>query len=83
MDVDVKFYFSLLLGTYVVFKTTKNNYVLENRINLLENNIQNLKERLSDLELFKLKCYSNEINIGRRAWDQDITDDFVDDDDLD
>jgi hypothetical protein len=36
---------------------------------------------MSDLELFKLKCYTNEINVGRRAWDEGL--DLDDESDLD
>ena len=72
MEADLKLIFSFFVGGALVFKVTKHNYILEKRLELLENNLRNLKERTSDLELFKLKCYSNEINVGRRAWDEDL-----------
>jgi|TARA_R110002126_G_scaffold83481_2_gene203719 hypothetical protein len=61
----------------LTYNLTKNHYILKNRISLLENNTANLKERLSDLELFKLKVYNNEISIGRRVWEDDMDDEEV------
>lgn len=61
----------------LTYNLTKNHYILKNRLSLLENNMANLKERLSDLELFKLKVYNNEISIGRRVWEGDIDDEEV------
>ena len=84
MEYDLKIWCGFILGSGLIFKLTKHNYVLEKRISLLENNLINLKERTSDLELFKLKCYSNEISVGRRAWDDENTlDDYEFDEDLD
>ena len=40
------------------------------KIEILENNLSNIKERLNDLELFKLRVYNQEIVPGRRAWDE-------------
>ena len=48
---------------------TKTTYSLINKISVLETNVENLKSRLDDLELFKLRIYNNEIIPGRRAWD--------------
>lgn len=61
----------------LTYNLTKNHYILKNRLSLLENNMANLKERLSDLELFKLKVYNNEISIGRRVWEGDMDDEEV------
>ena len=72
MEKDLKLYCTFFFGAVVIFKATKHNYILEKRIELLENNLNNLRERTADLELFKLKCYSNEINVGRRAWDDEL-----------
>ena len=54
----------------IVFCLTRNTYSILNRIALQENDIVNIKERINDLELFKLKIYNNEIVPGRRAWDE-------------
>ena len=67
--LDSKFYFLGLIGGYIIYRITRNNYMIENKLNLLENEINNLKERTADLELFKLKTYSNEVNLSRRIWD--------------
>ena len=84
MEYDLKLYCTFFLGAVIAFKTTKHNYMLESKIALLENNLTNLKERTADLELFKLKCYSNEISIGRRAWDDNnIDEDYEFDDEID
>ena len=84
MEYDLKLCCTFFLGAIIIFKTTKHNYMLENRLTLLENNLTNLKERTADLELFKLKCYSNEITVGRRAWDDNNLDvDYEFDEDLD
>ncbi len=63
--------------TFLTFSLTKNYYILKTRISLLENNLTNIKERLSDLELFKLKVYNNEISVGRRVWDDEMDDEEV------
>ena len=76
-SLDSKFYFLGLLGGYIIYRVTSNNYAIENKLNLLENDINNIKERISDLELFKLKTYSNEINLSRRIWDN-MSDDLED-----
>jgi hypothetical protein len=55
---------------YLVFSLTKKTYILLNKLELLETNLGNIKERLNDLELFKLKVYNQEIVPGRRAWDE-------------
>ena len=59
---------SLLAVGVVTFKLTQTHYLLKNKVSLLEEQISTTKERLGDLELFKLKVYSNDITIGRRAW---------------
>ena len=64
-------------ATFLTFSLTKNYYILKTRISLLENNLTNIKERLSDLELFKLKVYNNEISVGRRVWDDEMDDEEV------
>ena len=48
-------YLSCIFIGFLTFSATKNYMILKNKINLLENNLSNIKERLSDLELFKLK----------------------------
>lgn len=63
------FYLVTGFSMFLVFNLTKNTYSMMNRLELLECNMANLKERISDLELFKLKIYNNEIIPGRRAWD--------------
>jgi hypothetical protein len=64
----------VLAGSYLIYNLTKNYYSSENRINLIENNIINMKEKVADLELFKLKIYTNEISMGRRTWEEDVMD---------
>lgn len=81
MECDLKLACSFLFGSFIIFNVTKYNFLLEKRISLLENNITHLKERTADLELFKLKCYSNEISIGKRPWDDNIEDEDYDYDD--
>ena len=68
-SLNSKFYFLGILSGYLIYRATKNNYIIDNKLNLLENDINNIKERIADLELFKLKTYSNEVNITRRIWD--------------
>lgn len=62
-------YFLSGVSCLMVFSLTKTTYSLMNKISVLETNIENLKSRLDDLELFKLRIYNNEIIPGRRAWD--------------
>ncbi len=77
METNLKVAFGvggvILTTYYLIHNLTKNHYTTENRINLLENNIVNIKEKLADLELFKLKIYTNEISMGRRTWEEDMT----------
>lgn len=76
-------YFVSGISCLVVFGLTKRTYSLMSRINILENNISNIKSRLEDLELFKLKIYNNEVIPGRRAWDEiDIDIDMDDEEDM-
>ena len=51
MEADLKLIFSFFVGGALVFKVTKHNYILEKRLELLENNLRNLKERTSDLRI--------------------------------
>ena len=66
---ELNFYCLGIVSSYIIYKFTRDNCLLENRLNLLENNINNIKERIADLELFKLKTYNNEVSIGRRVWE--------------
>jgi len=70
-------YAGIMIFSFLTFNLTSNYYSLKNKISLLENNLSNIKERLSDLELFKLKTYNNEISIGRRVWDDDMDDEEI------
>ena len=70
-------YLSCIVVGIVTYTVTRNHMVLKNRISLLENNLSNIKERLSDLELFKLKTYNNEISIGKRVWDDDMEEEEI------
>ena len=63
-------YFLSGVSCLMVFSLTKTTYSLINKISNLETNVENLKSRLDDLELFKLRIYNNEIIPGRRAWDE-------------
>jgi len=70
-------YAGIAIASILTYNLTSNYYTLKNRISLLENNLSNIKERLSDLELFKLKTYNNEISIGRRVWDDDMEEEEI------
>lgn len=76
-------YLSFIFIGFLTFSATKNYMILKNKINLLENNLSNIKERLSDLELFKLKVYNNDISIGKRVWEDDYEEEVTLDLDLD
>ncbi len=76
--MDRKELYILVAGvSFLTFSLTRNYYIIKSKVTLLENNLTNIKERLSDLELFKLKVYNNEISIGRRAWEDDMEDEEV------
>ena len=75
-------YFISGVSCLVVFGLTKTTYSMMNRLEILETNISNLKERLEDIELFKLKIYNNEIIPGRRAWDEIDMDLELEEDDM-
>tara|TARA_Y100000593_G_C4235792_1_gene299473 strand:+ start:643 stop:810 length:168 start_codon:yes stop_codon:yes gene_type:complete len=53
-----------------------------NKIELLETKLEAVKDRINDLELFKLKVYNNEAVPGRRAWDE-IDIEFEEDEEID
>ena len=76
-------YFVSGVSCLVVFGLTKTTHSLMCKLNILENNIANIKSRLEDLELFKLKVYNNEMVPGRRAWDEiDIDVELDDEEDI-
>lgn len=70
-------YAGIIIASLLTYNLTSNYYSLKNKISLLENNLSNIKERLSDLELFKLKTYNNEISIGKRVWDDDMEEEEI------
>jgi uncharacterized protein (DUF342 family) len=70
-------YAGIMIASLITYNLTSNYYSLKNKISLLENNLSNIKERLSDLELFKLKTYNNEISIGKRVWDDDMEEEEI------
>lgn len=70
-------YAGIMIASLLTYNLTSNYYSLKNKISLLENNLSNIKERLSDLELFKLKTYNNEISIGKRVWDDDMEEEEI------
>jgi len=70
MKQTVDFYVTTFVSCAIVFGVTRASYSMLNRLDLLENRIETIKERLNDLELFKLKVYNNEAVPGRRAWDE-------------
>lgn len=82
MKQTVDFYIGTFVSCAVVFSLTKTVYSMLNKIDILETKIETIKERLNDLELFKLKVYNNEAIPGRRAWDE-IDIEFEEEDDLD
>ena len=69
MQVEKEFLIVTAFSCFLVFNLTKNTYSLLGKLQVLENNLSSLKERINDLELFKLKVYNHEIVPGRRAWD--------------
>ena len=64
-----------VVGSVIIFSATKTILTLENKISQMETKLECLREKVSDLELFKLKVYSNDITIGRRVWDDDLEED--------
>jgi|TARA_R110000772_G_scaffold28372_3_gene71539 hypothetical protein len=70
-------YAGIMIASLITYNLTSNYCSLKNKISLLENNLSNIKERLSDLELFKLKTYNNEISIGKRVWDDDMDEEEI------
>tara|TARA_R110000851_G_scaffold128537_1_gene261026 strand:+ start:939 stop:1190 length:252 start_codon:yes stop_codon:yes gene_type:complete len=83
MGVDKEYIFLTTLSCYFVFNLTRTSYSLMNRINILENKLESIKERLSDLELFKLRVYNQEIVPGRRAWEDIDIDIDLEDEEID
>ena len=69
MDDNIKFLSAGIFTGYFVFILTRKTFEINTKIEILENNLSNIKERLNDLELFKLRVYNQEIVPGRRAWD--------------
>ena len=59
-----------VFGFYLVSSLFREYYSLAGRVTVLENKLETVKEKISDLELFKLKVYSNDVVLGRRAWDE-------------
>ena len=71
-----------ICGVYLISSLFREYYLLKSKVTILENNLANVKEKIADLELFKLKVYSNDVVLGRRAWDEiDDEDDDLDEDD--
>ena len=73
---------SVFATSFIVFNVTKHLYNMDHKLNLLDQQILSIKEKISDLELFKAKVYNNEVIPGRRLWDQFGSED-EDDDELD
>jgi len=69
-----------IFGLYLVSSFFREYYSLGCRVSVLESKLESVKEKISDLELFKLKVYSNDVVLGRRAWD-DIEEEDEDDED--
>ena len=68
------------LGVFLISSVFREYYSLSSKISTLEVKIDSLKEKVSDLELFKLKVYSNDVVLGRRAWDEIDEDEDEDED---
>ena len=79
-SINLEFCAVTFFACSIVFTLTRNTYSTLNKISLVENDITNIKDRINDLELFKLKIYNNEIVPGRRAWDEFLEEE---DDELD
>lgn len=82
MKQTVDFYVGTFVSCAIVFSLTKTTFAVLNKIDLLETKLEAIKERINDLELFKLKVYNNEAVPGRRAWDE-IDIEFEEDEELD
>ena len=82
MKQTVDFYLGTFISCAVVFSLTRTTFTVLNKIDLLETRLETIKERLNDLELFKLKVYNNEAVPGRRAWDE-IDIEFDEEDEID
>ena len=82
MKQTVDFYLGTFISCAVVFSLTRTTFTVLNKIELLETRLETIKERLNDLELFKLKVYNNEAVPGRRAWDE-IDIEFDEEDEID
>ena len=70
MNHTVDFYLGTFISCAVVFSLTRTTFKMFNKLDLLETKLESIKERINDLELFKLKVYNNEAVPGRRAWDE-------------
>ena len=81
MDCRKDFYIASFVTGFFVFNLTRTTYTLFNKIDILENKIESITERLRDLELFKIKVYNNEAVPGRRAWDDFELDIDIDEED--
>ena len=76
MDKRLEIYGSIFLTSFIFFNITKSIYSINYKVNLLEHKIITIKEKISDLEIFKAKVYNNEVIPGRRVWDElDIDED--------
>ena len=82
MKQTIDFYLGTFISCAVVFSLTRTTFTVLNKIDLLETRLETIKERLNDLELFKLKVYNNEAVPGRRAWDE-IDIEFDEEDEID
>ena len=69
-----------IFGFCLVSTLFREYYSLGCRVSVMENKLEMMREKISDLELFKLKVYSNDVVLGRRAWD-DIDDDDEEEED--
>ena len=83
MQVEKEFLIVTVFSCFLVFNLIKNTYSLMGRLQVLENNLSSLKERINDLELFKLKVYNHEVVPGRRAWDDFDIDIDMDEEEID
>ena len=70
MKQTIDFYVGTFVSCVVVFSLTRTTFTVLNKIELLETKLEAIKDRINDLELFKLKVYNNEAVPGRRAWDE-------------
>jgi len=83
LDKRLENIFFLGAGCFLFFKMTKYCVSLDYKLKDLDTKFLCMKERLEDLELFKLKVYQKEISLGSRAWSEEDEDLFGEESEVD